>query len=112
MSDDDLSVLWQQQWPGCPPLADTLKHAYRDRWLRFHSLPESKRYPDHDAEYKIVLHAVADDATSGVMITSLSFDRIHHPYDGGSDVLLATTIERDAMKHRHADWLSDYPLGY
>jgi hypothetical protein len=174
-------------------LADDLKHVYRDRWVRFHSLPGSKRYPDHDAEYDIVfdrhntvldelflgqevrivtadwsdasepralsaqhtrwnpgarywtsvctdedesdpdfiayihlyvsrgpwrsglvddlLRAVADDATGYVMITSLLFDRVHHPYDGGADVLLPTTSERDALKRRHADWLSAHPLG-
>ncbi|GAA0614045.1 hypothetical protein GCM10010174_34620 [Kutzneria viridogrisea] len=191
MSHDHLSELWRQQWPGCPPLAGTLKHVYRDRWVRFHSLPASKRYPEHEAEYDIVLHrynsvldelfhaqevrivatdwshnpepparsarhalwhpdarhwtsictseretdpdfitydhlyvsrtrwqsgliddllrAVADDAAHGVMITSPSFDRIHHPYDGGADVLLPTTDERDALKQRHTHWLSAHP---
>lgn len=190
MSNDELSALWRHQWPGCPPLASRLKHAFRDRWVRFHSLPDSRRYPENDADYSIVLHrynsilddlfrgkeirvvttgwsterepterhtrwhpdahhwmslrtnedeadpdfvtythlfvgqmewrpgviddllrAVAEDATSGVMITSLSFDRIHHPYDGGADVLLPTTVERDAMKHRRLDWLSSHLLG-
>jgi hypothetical protein len=193
VSDNDLLVLWRQQWAECPPLADELKHAYRHRWVRFHSLPESKRYAESAAEYDIVLHrynavlnelfrdqevrivttnwsnklkppelsahhahvhprarhwtsvrtdedetdpnfitythlyasrtlwrtgvldnllrAVADDVAAGVMITSLSFDRIHHPYDGGADVLLSTTIERDAIRHRHTDWLSQHPLG-
>jgi hypothetical protein len=193
VSDEQLSVLWRQQWPECPPLADTLKHVYCDRWVRFHSLPESKRYPEHDAEYDIVLHrynsvldelfrdqevrivttdwsdkpepparsarhttwcsdashwtsicttdgetdpafityehlyvsrahwqsgsiddllrAVADDAAHGVMITSLSFDRIHHPYDGGADVLLPTSDLRDALKQRHSEWLPAHPGG-
>jgi hypothetical protein len=174
-------------------LADTLKHAYPDRWVRFHSLPESKRYPEQDIEYDTALHrynsvldelfhgqevqivttdwsndpepparsarhapwrpdsshwtsictsggetdpdfitydhlyvsrirwqsgliddllrAVADDAAHGVMITSTSFDRIHHPYDGGADVLLPTTEARDALKQRHNDWLSAHPRG-
>ncbi|MFD8494909.1 hypothetical protein [Amycolatopsis sp. NPDC059657] len=190
---DDLSELWQRQWPKGPPLADDLKHAYHDRWVRFHSLPGSKRYPGHDVEYDIVLHryntvlaelfsgeevrivtadwsgtseppplsarhalwnpgarhwtsvrtdehetdpefityihlyvsrspwrsglvddllrAVADDVTGRVMVTSLSFDRVYHPYDGGADILLPTTDERDALKCRHADWLSAHPLG-
>ncbi|MFD0201407.1 MULTISPECIES: DUF3885 domain-containing protein [Saccharothrix] len=193
MSDDDLSALWRRQWPECPPLAHDLKHAFSDRWVRFHSLPGSKRYPDTDAEYDTALHryntvldelfhgqevrivtadwsnapdapalstqhalwnpdarhwtsvrtdedetdpdfitythlhvsrrpwspglvddllrAVADDATGNAMITSLSFDRVHHPYDGGADVLLPTTGERDALKRRHTDWLSAHPLG-
>ena len=194
MSEDELSALWQQQWLECPPFADELKLAYRDRWVRFHSLPESQRYPETEAEYDIVLHryntvldelfhgqevriittdwsgsseppalsaqharwnpgadhwtslltdedetdpdyisythlyvscrpwqpglvnellrAAADYATVGVMITSLAFDRVHHPYDGGADILLSTTDERDALKRRHADWLSDHPSGY
>jgi hypothetical protein len=59
-----------------------------------------------------LLRAVADDATANVMITSLLFDRVHHPYDGGADVLLPTTGERDALKRRHTDWLSAHPLGF
>ncbi|MGW4398465.1 DUF3885 domain-containing protein [Amycolatopsis nivea] len=190
----NLSSAWRQQWPECRPLADDLKHAYPHRWVRFHSLPESQRYPGTEAEYGIVLdryntvldelfrgqevwivtadwsgsaeppalsgqHAlwnpgaehwttvraneretgpdfivythlyagrrrwrtglvdrllrtVADDGTANVMIASLSFDRVHHPYDGGADVLLPTTSERDELKHRHADWLSAHPSGF
>jgi hypothetical protein len=37
--------------------------------------------------------------------------RIHHPYDGGADVFLATSEERDRMRDRHADWLSSHPSG-
>ncbi|WP_446681595.1 DUF3885 domain-containing protein [Amycolatopsis halotolerans] len=190
---DDLSARWQRQWSERPSSAHRLKDAYRDRWVRFHSLPEPRRYPGTDAEYAIVLdryntvldelfrdqevwvvttdwsgsaeppelserharwnpgarhwkavranedetdpefityahlyasrrrwrtglvdallRAVADDVTANAMIASLSFDRVHHPYDGGSDVLLPTTAERDRLKSRHADWLSSHPLG-
>ena len=193
MSDDDLSTLWQQQWPKCRSFADELKLAYPGRWVRFHSLPESQRYPGTEAEYDIVLHryntvldelfdgqevwiitadwsdaaeppapsaphapwnpgahhwtsmltdadetdpdfisythlyvscrswrpglvddllrAAADDAAVGVMITSPSFERVHHPYDGGADILVPTSGERDALKQRHTDWLSTHPSG-
>ncbi|WP_405087873.1 hypothetical protein [Microbispora sp. NBC_01389] len=50
-----LSQLWDRQWPECPPFAYWLRGHYPDRWVRFHSLPESKRYPDNEAEYAIVL---------------------------------------------------------
>lgn len=192
---DDLTALWERHWEHCLPVADWLKHIYRDRWVRFHSLPGSKRYPGNEAEYDIVLgryntvldelfhgeevrvvtvtwsaephpepltaqhagwhpdarywrsvftnegeetdpeffsyahlhvstvvwrpgrqdallRAVADDLTGGVMITSLSFDRIHHPYDGGAAVLLPTGAARDELKQRHADWLSADPNGF
>jgi hypothetical protein len=64
-----LSGLWDQRWPGTPPRADWLKHAYPSRWVRFHSLPGSKRYPTSEDEYATVLHRhntvideLADDA--------------------------------------------------
>jgi hypothetical protein len=50
-----LSQLWDRKWPECPPFAHWLPGHYPDRWVRFHSLPESKRYPDSEAEYAIVL---------------------------------------------------------
>ncbi|WP_406280390.1 hypothetical protein OH799_14115 [Nocardia sp. NBC_00881] len=58
-----------------------------------------------------LLCAVADDATAGVMIAGPGLERIHHPYDGGADVLLPTTNERDTLMHRHMRWLSDHPQG-
>ncbi|WP_436838392.1 DUF3885 domain-containing protein [Nocardia xishanensis] len=194
MRSGDLLELWQRRWPRCPPLADGLKHAFRENWVRFHSLPGSKRYPGNAGEYGIVLdrynkvlddlftgqevylvtcdwsdrlepdarpddhahwhpgarywtsvradptetdpefvsythlfvsqfswrhgavddllRAVAHDATAGVMIADLSFERIHHPYDGGMDVLLPSAAERDAFMHQYAGWLSAHPEGF
>ncbi len=59
-----------------------------------------------------LLRAVADDTTAGVMIADLSLGRIHHPYDGGTDVLLPTTAERDTLMHQYARWLSPHPEGF
>lgn len=48
--------LWQRRWSKVHPcLPDQLKIAYRDQWIRFHCLPESKRYPETEREYGIVL---------------------------------------------------------
>jgi hypothetical protein len=153
--------------------------------VRFHSLPESKRYAENEAEYAIVLERyntvldelfagtdvyvitplwttepeappsqtagahwqsllveddpdpefrtyshlfavrrawqrgcidellrdIADDKLGGVMITDTGMRRIHHPYDGGADVFLATAQERDEIRQRHADWLSSQLSG-
>lgn len=32
-----------------------MRHVHPDRWVRFHSLPGSKRYPESDDEYAIML---------------------------------------------------------
>ncbi|MFD5568279.1 DUF3885 domain-containing protein [Streptomyces cadmiisoli] len=189
---DRLSALWRRQYPKGPPIAHELRTSYGDRWVRFHSLPDSKRYPETEDEYDIALHRyntvlnelfegtdiyvmtvawswepggpelpperhavhpqgarwttlaqdddpdpefhsythlyadhrpwrpgtvddilrkVADDVLSGVIITDSGLTRIHHPYDGGADVILTTSSERDALRERHTDWLSSHPSG-
>ncbi|MEU8403165.1 hypothetical protein AB0C28_49000 [Nonomuraea sp. NPDC048892] len=37
--------------------------------------------------------------------------RLYHPYDGGADVILTNTQERDTLKAAHTDWLSKHPSG-
>ncbi len=46
---------WQQRFPNCEPIAHELRIAFLDRWVRFHSLPGSKQYPEGEAEYSTVL---------------------------------------------------------
>lgn len=46
---------WQRGFPGCEPVAHHLRAAFPDRWARFHSLPEARRYPETEAEYATVL---------------------------------------------------------
>ncbi len=180
-----LKELWRRRWPACPPIGYELRSAYPDVWVRFHSLPESKRYADDDDEYTVILErydtvldelfagmdvyvveavadatpevprfrpdanhwmtvlvdddpdpefrtyfhlywrrlpwewgviddlllAVADDKVPSVFITDTRMRRVHHPYDGGADVLLATPVERELLRGRYRDWLSGHPSG-
>lgn len=46
---------WSTSFPGCEPVAHELQAAFAHRWVRFHSLPGSKRYPDSETEYELVL---------------------------------------------------------
>ena len=39
----------------CPPLGYCLREAFVERWARFHSLPESKRYAETEEEMAMVL---------------------------------------------------------
>ena len=68
---------WSAAFPGVGPVAHLLKSAFPDPWVRFHSLPLSKRYPDTAAEYDIVLerhHAIigslAAPGTPVVLLTT------------------------------------------
>src|SRR5207244_1977266 len=37
-----LTELWRERWPNSQPIADELKTSEHNRWVRFHSLPDSK----------------------------------------------------------------------
>lgn len=192
-----LSRAWADRWAECRPIGHELRHWVPDRWVRFHSLPGSKRYAETEAEYGEILarhHAVlhelagwtrpaqpgdeliavteswsdspavvdrrpalvvaapgaepwtsvlyeeyddeetwthlfvsrvslgstrldrllrlvADDKTGDVILSDLELNWLYHPYDGGADVIAATTGHRDALAVLHADWLSAHPLG-
>ncbi|MCC2320700.1 DUF3885 domain-containing protein [Cellulomonas xiejunii] len=57
-----LTDAWADRWPGTRPISHTLRVS--DRWVRFHSLPDSQRYPDDEAGYAEVLRrhrAVLDE---------------------------------------------------
>ena len=190
---DRLASLWRNRHPSGPPLAHTFRTSYADRWVRFHSLPGSKRYPESRDEYAIALYrynaildelfagtdvfvvtmdwsttptgpagwptprptlhpdgirwwiesdeddpdpefhthtrlyadrrpwehgcvddllrAVADEALVEVFFTDTELRRIHHPYDGGADVILTTPEERHRLRALHPEWLSSHPTG-
>ncbi|MCX5361118.1 hypothetical protein OG864_20635 [Streptomyces sp. NBC_00124] len=185
-----LAELWRELRPLGGPIAHIFRTTYVDRWVRFHSLLDSK-YPDSEDEYAIalerhntilgelftgldvfvvtpdwsdtltdpagyptpraelhpqgihwwtksdqhdpeyythtrfyadgrpwrhgcidaLLRAAANEATVEVFLTDTALRRIHHPYDGGADVILTTPSERDALRERHTDWLSSHPSG-
>lgn len=63
-----LTEMWQRHWPDCPPVGYKLRGPYRNVWVRFHSLPESKRYAQDESEYAVVLeryNTVLDELFAG-----------------------------------------------
>jgi hypothetical protein len=68
---------WDRHFPDCEPIGHHLPLAFPDRWVRFHSLPGSKRYPDNEAEYteilarhNTVLGELACPGTQVVLVTT------------------------------------------
>ena len=51
----DIDDHWNDIAGSVQPLAYTLKFELAQRWVRFHSLPESRRYPDSDADMRAVI---------------------------------------------------------
>src|SRR5579864_8981316 len=76
---------WQQQFPDAEPVAHRLRDAFPDRWVRFHSLPGSKRYPEGEAEYSTVLtrhNRILGELTGsyrGVVLLSTGYSETPEP---------------------------------
>lgn len=63
----ELRARWIRQWRDCRPIGHELRSCSGDRWVRFHSLPESKRYFESDTErHEILLrhNTVIDELVS------------------------------------------------
>jgi hypothetical protein len=185
----DFVTSWRSFHPSGPPIAHILRDLPEEHWIRFHSLPLSKRYAETPEERQIVLERAntlasrvlgegsgcwlvqadpnfgdaTDDSGPYCSITKLdlgfqfehrdvedectyriyskqvtwisgAFDElISHraedllpvptmwvspdngaafaPYDGGSDLFLATAHEAAKLKRDFTGWLSAHPRG-
>jgi hypothetical protein len=80
-----LSIRWADRWGVTPPVGHMLRG--RDTWVRFHSLPESKRYADTTEESDEILrrhHTLLNElaATTGsreVLVLTLSWSCSQQP---------------------------------
>lgn len=52
----ELRTWWHATFGACPPVGYRLREAFPRRWVRFHSLPDGKRYAETDDEELEVLH--------------------------------------------------------
>lgn len=55
MNTSEFRIFWSQNYPYSIAMGHKLRNSYTDRWFRIHSLPESKRYAETQAEYEIIL---------------------------------------------------------
>jgi len=64
-----MTARWNARWPNCRPIGHELRSCAQERWVRFHSLPESKRYAESEFERSEILrrhNTVIDQLISGV----------------------------------------------
>jgi hypothetical protein len=52
----EFNKYWELNYPESNPIGYKLRSYYPKRWLRMHSLPESKRYAESEEEYQIILN--------------------------------------------------------
>jgi hypothetical protein len=56
MTKDKFNKFWAKNYPETLPINYFFKHRLKSRWLRIHSLPESKRYAENEEEQAVLLH--------------------------------------------------------
>jgi len=92
-----LSALWDERWPGCSKLPYELRDI-PERWVRFHTLPQSKRYPETEDEYEIVLNRhntiLADLATDpSVLVVTVSYSDGRESYENRAPETRAVQLD-------------------
>lgn len=55
MTIEQFNKFLASRFPGCAPLPGYIGNGGADRWFRIHSLPKSKRYPDNEDEWGMLL---------------------------------------------------------
>ena len=93
---DEVSSAWESEWGQTPPIAFRLRSLYPDRWVRFHSLPGSKRYAETDAERAEVVsrhHAVLAALVPSPRLTMVWPMGTDSPMKARSDAVLWKVVD-------------------
>ena len=76
---DDLSAAWAEKWPKADPLASRIRGG-KKRWVRFHSLPNSKSTAETAAESAEILNRHREvlaellGGSTGVLVLGADWD--------------------------------------
>lgn len=55
MTIKDFEKVWADRHPKSAPISHTFRYDYPERWFRIHSLPKSRRYPQSEDDWIILL---------------------------------------------------------
>jgi hypothetical protein len=101
---DLLSRRWMTLWPNCRPIGHELRDCAPAGWVRFHSLPASKRYAQDDPDYDEMLRrhyavltdlsAHADPSADELLVLSTAWSGSEEPVgrDPGLAALLPEAV--------------------
>jgi hypothetical protein len=64
MNGSEIASGWRRAFGDTLPIGYVCRERVPERWVRIHSLPESKRYPESEAEYRELLRSHNEVATA------------------------------------------------
>lgn len=53
-----------------------------------------------------ILKLVANDEVGNILFVGIEKPFIYHPYDGGADIIMETTLAKENFKKQYSNWLS------
>jgi hypothetical protein len=56
MNKGEFNKFWASRYDDSLPISHVFKRDYPERWLRIHSLPQSKRYAENEIEWRVLLN--------------------------------------------------------
>jgi hypothetical protein len=86
---EKLKEIWSTKYPDSEPVAEVLRTKYGNRWVRFHSLDQGKRYPETDNERQEMLrrhNTVLKELGPDNVILVITCDWTNRPTPTASDI--------------------------
>ena len=90
--------IWNANYPGQIPAGYSLRSHFSARWVRFHSLPQSKRYADDEHDYEILLERANTVASEHL--------------GRGHDCWLVASWHAGSHRHEKKRWKRDVQVPY
>ncbi len=97
MTKEDFNTHWNLHFPDSVLISHLFKQVYSDRWFRIHSLPDSKRYADNDAEWDLLLFRQNELMTDLFGLNTTIFI-VAGEYNWGDQRTIHTTGEKQVFK--------------
>lgn len=96
---DEFEAVWKRRWPmALLAVPYELKTRFSDRWVRFHCLPESKRYAENELEYAVILdryNTVLDELFSGGDVYTVDVEYDAEAEFSGPERVWRTIVSED-----------------
>ncbi|MCL8268101.1 DUF3885 domain-containing protein [Leptospira weilii] len=107
-------TFWDLNFPNCPPISHLFRDLFSSRWVRIHTLPESKRYSENESEMQIILDGLLDQLNEiHLLVTSYSGSEVPFWDDQIDKTLLAEMkFWRSIAMHKLSDnWIEPTHIG-
>lgn len=102
-SHPDFMARWERWYPHAPPVGFLLRESYGDRWLRIHTMQESKRTPSSGWDYAelvrryntVAEHVLGDRSPCALVVMHECGASLDSEFAGGLRASVAP-LSRDA----------------